>query len=71
MAFIINLVQQITMDDGTFQLTARERRALERSCAKVFSDEIFPNIEAEPFRVLYCEKTGDRTPPREYHSLRI
>lgn len=63
MAFIINIVQQMTMDDSTFQLTARERRALERSCAKVFSDEIFPNIEEKPFRVLYCEITGDRTPP--------
>ena len=37
-------------------LTERERKALERSWAKIFADEIFPAIDEERFSVLYSDK---------------
>lgn len=46
-----NLVQQLTLDDALFSLTARERKALENSWAE------------EPFRVLYCEDNGRPNTP--------
>lgn len=63
MSFAVNPAQQISLDDITFHLTVRERKALENSWAKVFADEIFPNIIEEPFRVLYCEDNGRPNTP--------
>ncbi len=53
----------MTLDDALFSLTERERKALENSWAKVFADELFPKIEEEPFRVLYCENNGRPNTP--------
>ena len=63
MSFSTNPVQQMTLDDSLFSLTARERKALENSWAKIFADELFPKIEEEPFRVLYCENNGRPNTP--------
>lgn len=63
MSFFTNPAQQMTLDDATFHLTARERKTLENSWAKVFADELFPKIDEEPFRVLYCENNGRPNTP--------
>lgn len=63
MSYSTNPCQQITLDDSTFNLTPRERRALDNSWAKVFADEIFPLIDEEPFRCLYCEDNGAPNTP--------
>jgi len=63
MSFFTNPAQQMTLDDALFSLTARERKALENSWAKIFADELFPKIEEEPFRVLYCENNGRPNTP--------
>ena len=63
MSFITNPAQQMTLDDSTFHLTKRELNALEKSWAKPFAEEIFPKIEEEPFRVLYCENNGTPNTP--------
>ena len=53
----------MALDDSTFHLTKRERKALEKSWAKSFADDIFPMIDEEPFRVLYCEDNGTPNTP--------
>lgn len=63
MSFFTNPSQQMTLDDAIFHLTARERRALENSWAKVFADEVFPKIDEEPFRPLYCADNGAPNTP--------
>ncbi len=63
MSFFTNPAQQMTLDDALFSLTARERKTLENSWAKVFADELFPKIDEEPFRVLYCEDNGRPNTP--------
>lgn len=63
MSFNLNPEQQLTLDDSTFHLTARERKALDKSWAAVFADDIFPRIDEEPFRVLYCEDNGRPNTP--------
>lgn len=63
MSFITNPVQQMTLDDSTFHLTSRELKALEKSWAKPFAEEIFPKIDEEIFRTLYCEDNGTPNTP--------
>lgn len=63
MSFFTNPAQQMTIDGALFSLTARERKALDHSWAKIFADELFPKIEEEPFRVLYCENNGRPNTP--------
>ena len=63
MSFFTNPAQQMTIDDALFSLTARDRKALDHSWAKTFADELFPKIEEEPFRVLYCENNGRPNTP--------
>lgn len=63
MSFFTNPAQQMSFDDSTFHLTDRERRTLENSWAKPFADEIFPMIDEEPFRVLYCNDNGAPNTP--------
>lgn len=63
MSFVINPVQQMTIDDSTFHLTDRERKALDKSWAKPFAEDIFPMIDEEPFRVLYCADNGSPNTP--------
>lgn len=42
MSFKTNDCQQLSLDDSFMTLTERERKALEKSWAKIFADEIFP-----------------------------
>ena len=63
MSFFTNPAQQMTLDDSTFHLTGREQKALEKSWAKPFAEEVFPMIDEEPFRVLYCEDNGAPNTP--------
>ena len=53
MSFKVNSSQQISFNDSVFSLTAREKKALDNSWAKIFADEIFPNIDEERFSVLW------------------
>ena len=64
MSFRLNESQQMSMFDSFSGLTPREQKALDRSWAKVFGDEIFPMINEEPFRVLYSqnEASAPNTP---------
>ena len=52
MSFKVNSSQQISFNDSVFSLTAREKKALDNSWAKIFADEIFPNIDEERFSVF-------------------
>lgn len=63
MSFVTNPVQQMALNDSTYHLTVRERKALEKSWANLFADELFPMIDEEPFRVLYCEDNGSSNTP--------
>ena len=49
MAFKPNDCQQLSFDDSFAALTEREKKALEKSWAKIFADEIFPAIDEERF----------------------
>ena len=60
MSFVINNQNQITLDDSTLSLTARERRFLDKSWAKSFADNIFPKIEEKAFAILYSDKASSR-----------
>ena len=53
----------MTLDDSTYHLTGREQKALEKSWAKPFAEEVFPMIDEESFRVLYCEDNGAPNTP--------
>ena len=56
MSFKENAYQQMSFIDSFSGLTAREQKALEKSWAKVFADEIFPAIDEKRFSVLYSDK---------------
>jgi len=56
MAFKENSSQQMTFSDSFFNLTEREKRALDNSWAKIFAEEIFPAIDESRFSVLFSEK---------------
>ena len=56
MAFKTNDCQQLSFDDSFISLTEREKKALEKSWAKIFADEIFPAIDEERFSVLYSDE---------------
>ena len=58
MSFKENSYQQISITDSFAGLTAREQKALEKSWAKVFADEIFPAIDETRFCVLYSDKAS-------------
>lgn len=63
MAFVANDSQQLSLDDSTFNLTTREKRFLDKSWAKVFSEKIFPAIKEEDFSVLYSNKISRPNTP--------
>ena len=63
MSFEVNSSQQISFNDSVFSLTAREKKALDNSWAKIFADEIFPNIDEERFSVLYSSKASRPNAP--------
>ena len=55
MSFATNSSQQLSMFDATYNFPQREVKMLEKSWAKFFSENIFPAIDEEPFRVLYSD----------------
>lgn len=63
MSYRANQTQQLSIFDKSLYLTDRERKCLEKSWAKVFSDEIFPAIDEERFRVLYSENASRPNTP--------
>lgn len=63
MSFRTNESQQLSLFDTSFGLTPREQKALERSWAKVFADDIFPAIDEERFSVLYSDKASRPNTP--------
>lgn len=63
MSFRENSNQQITFSDSLWGLTPREKKALEKSWAKTFSDEIMPLIDEKRFSVLYSEKASRPNTP--------
>lgn len=63
MSFRKNQSQQVSFSDAFWGLTDREKKALERSWAKVFAEDIFPNINEEPFNVLYSDKASRPNTP--------
>lgn len=63
MSFAKNECQQLTLNDSTFSLTARELRMLEKSWAKQFAEKIFPKIDEEKFSVLYSDKASRPNTP--------
>ena len=56
MSFATNQSQQISLFDATANLTDREKRLLEKSWAKYFAENIFPEIDEKPFSVLYSDR---------------
>ena len=63
MSFKANDSQQISFSDTLWGLTVRERKALEKSWAKPFAEEIFPAIDEERFSVLYSDKASRPNTP--------
>jgi hypothetical protein len=63
MSFKENSCQQISIEDSFSNLTEREKKALEKSWAKIFSDEIFPAIDESRFSVLYSDKASRPNAP--------
>jgi hypothetical protein len=63
MSFKENFCQQISIQDSFSNLTAREQKALEKSWAKIFADEIFPAIDENRFSVLYSDKASRPNAP--------
>ena len=63
MSFRQNQSQQITFNDELWGLTDREKKALERSWARVFAEDLFPSINEEPFKVLYSDKASRPNTP--------
>ena len=49
--------------DSTYGLTERERKALDRSWAKIFAEDVFPQIDEERFSVLYSDKASRPNTP--------
>ena len=63
MSFRPNNAQQISMFDSFSGLTQREQKALEKSWAKTFADDVFPAINEERFSVLYSDKASRPNTP--------
>ena len=63
MSFVLNSNSQINFNDSVLNLTEREKRFLEKSWAKTFAEKIFPNIDEEPFSVLYSDKASRPNTP--------
>ena len=63
MSFRKNDAQQITVSDNLYGLTEREKKALDKSWAKIFADEVFPTIDEDRFSVLYSEKNSRPNTP--------
>lgn len=53
---------QISLFDTSFILSDRKKEALRKSWAASFRDDILPNIDEEPYRVLYDEEGSASRP---------
>lgn len=63
MSFTTNQSQQISLFDATANLTDRRKRLLEKSWAKYFAENIFPEIDEKPFSVLYSDRPSRHNTP--------
>ena len=63
MSFRKNSSQQMSIFDSTYGLTEREQKALDRSWAKIFAEDVFPYIDEARFSVLYSEKASRPNTP--------
>ena len=63
MSFRANDCQKLSLNDKLMNLTEREKKALDKSWAKIFADEIFPAIDEERFSVLYSDKASRPNTP--------
>jgi len=63
MAFRTNNHQQLSITDSFYSLTEREKKFLEKSWAKPFSEIIFPAINESDFSVLYSNKDSRPNTP--------
>lgn len=63
MSFRENSNQQLSFNDSLWGLTEREKKALEKSWARTFAEEIFPNIDEKRFSVLYSDKASRPNTP--------
>ena len=63
MSFKENAYQQLSITDSFTSLTAREQKALEKSWAKIFADELFPAIDEKRFSVLYSDQASRPNTP--------
>lgn len=63
MSFKTNEFQQLSINDCVAGLTAREQKALEKSWAKTFAEDIFPAIDEQRFSVLYSTKASRPNTP--------
>ncbi len=61
MSFRANDYQQLSLNDKLMNLTERETKALDKSWAKIFADEIFPAIDEERFSFYIVIKHPDLT----------
>ena len=55
--------QQLSLWDSYESLTEREKRFLDKSWAKVFSEKIFPKIDEAPYAVLYSQNASRPNTP--------
>ena len=60
MSFVKNSYSQMTLNDSTLGLTAREKKFLDKSWATYFADYVFPNIDENLFAVLYSDNPASR-----------
>lgn len=63
MSFVANDAEQLSLFDSFDTLTEREKRFLDKSWAKYFSENIFPKIDEQPYAVLYSKKDSRPNTP--------
>ena len=63
MSYRANTAQQISINDRMNNLTKREQKCIANTWAKTFAEIIFPMINEEKFKVLYCEDNGRPNTP--------
>ncbi len=63
MSFVANDSNQISLFDSFNALTERERRFMDKSWAKYFSEHIFPKIDEQPYAVLYSNNASRPNTP--------
>lgn len=63
MSFAENNSNQLGLNDSLYALSDREKKIIEKSWAKFFSEHIFPKINEAPFSVLYSDRPSRRNTP--------